>query len=197
MARLAIPVYGLRPSPPEPGKETILKGWPYPRSGDALAWVEAPSAVVTVRSVPVLPNRGNCTDASGTRTMVLVPGRENPRPGVTPSRHSLALRLTPRNVVVPEIQALRAEPTQMETYGVLGLRPRSSVKQSAFGARAYRPHLKICRSRNRTPQDLTVFGKPEAGSLRSEPSIALSSRPSAVTADPYYAVAGIETEWQR
>ena len=197
MARLAIPVYGLRPSPPETGRETILKGWAYPRSGDALAWVEAPSAAVAVRAVPVLPNRGNCTDASGTRTMVLVSGRENPRPGVIPSRHSLTVRLTPRNVVVPEIQALRADPTKMEMYGVLGIRPCSSVKQSAFGARAYRPHLKICRSLNRTPQDLTVFGEPEAGSLCSEPSIAVARRPSAVTADQYCAVAGIETEWQR
>ena len=81
MVRLAIPVYGLRPSPPETGRETILKGWSYPRFGDALAWVEAPSAAVAVRSVPVLPNRGNCTDASGTRTMVLVPGREKSETG--------------------------------------------------------------------------------------------------------------------
>ena len=42
---------------------------------------------------------------SETRTMVLVPGGENPRRGVIPSQHSLALRLTTRNVAVPEIQS--------------------------------------------------------------------------------------------
>ena len=61
-------------------------------------------------------------DLAETRTMVLVPGGENPRAGVIPSRHSLALRLTTRNVAVPEIQALRAEITQMQTDDVLGAR---------------------------------------------------------------------------
>ena len=45
-------------------------------------------------------------DLVETRTMVLVPGGENLRRGVIPSQHSLAFRLTTRNVAVPEIQAL-------------------------------------------------------------------------------------------
>ena len=78
------------------------------------------------------------------------------------------------------------------------LRPRSSVKQSTFGARAYRPHLKICRSQQpKLLRTSPFFGKPEAGSLCSEPSIAVARRRSAVTADQYCAVASIETEWQR
>ena len=91
--------------------------------------------------------------------MVLVPGGENPRSGVVPSQHSLALRLTTRNVAVPEIQALRAELTQMETLDVLGTRTRSTRSRNAFGARTYQTHLKICEPRNGAPIDLNVFGK--------------------------------------
>ena len=67
-----------------------------------------------------------------TRTMVLVPRGENPRLGVIPSRHSLALRHTRRNVAVPEIQALRAELT------VHSLRDTSSRRGSMLGARRTR-----------------------------------------------------------
>ena len=81
-------------------------------------------------------------DLAETRTMVLVPGGENPRRGVIPGRHSLALRLTTRNVAVPEIQALRAELTQMETDDVLGARAGSTRRRNAFGARHYQPHLR-------------------------------------------------------
>ena len=98
-------------------------------------------------------------DLAETRTMVLVPGGENPRPGVDPSQHSLALRLTTRNLAVPEIQALRAELTEMETDDVLGTRARSSRRRNAFGARHYQPHLKICEPRNGAPKNLSVVGK--------------------------------------
>ena len=90
--------------------------------------------------------------------MVLVPGGENPRHGIVPSRHSLALRLTRRNVAVPEIQALRADLTKMETLGVLGSRGPSSPSKSAFGARSYQPHIKICLPANGAPQDLSALG---------------------------------------
>ena len=104
-------------------------------------------------------------DVAETRTMVLVPGGENPRRGVIPSRHSLALRLTTRNVAVPEIQKLRAELTEMETDDVLGARAGSTRRRNAFGARHYQPHLKICGPRNGAPQDLTEFGKHLRASL--------------------------------
>jgi len=98
-------------------------------------------------------------DLAETRTMVLVPGGENPRPGVIPSRHSLALRLTTRNSAIPEIQSLRAELAQMETDDVIGPRARSTRNRNAFGARYYQPHLKVCEPRNAAPQNLTEFGK--------------------------------------
>ena len=98
-------------------------------------------------------------DLAETRTMVLVPGGENPRPGVTPSRHSLALRLTTRNSAISEIQALRAELTQMETDDVIGTRARSTRNRNAFGARYYQPHLKICEPRNGAPPNLAEFGR--------------------------------------
>ena len=97
--------------------------------------------------------------------MVLVPGGENPRAGVIPSRHSLALRLTTRNVAVPEIQALRAEITQMQTDDVLGARAGSTRRRNAFGARHYQPHLKLCGPNNGAPQNLTEFGEPIRASL--------------------------------
>ena len=104
-------------------------------------------------------------DLAETRTMVLVPGGENLRRGVIPSQHSLALRLTTRNVAVPQIQALRAELTEMETDGVLGARAGSTRRRNAFGARHYQPHLKICGSHNGAPQNLTESGKHLRASL--------------------------------
>ena len=104
-------------------------------------------------------------DLAEIRTMVLVPGGENPRQGVIPSQHSLALRLTTRNVAVPEIQALRAEFAQLETDDVLGARAGSTRRRNAFGARHYQPHLKICGPRNGAPQNLTKFGKHLRASL--------------------------------
>ena len=97
--------------------------------------------------------------------MVLVPGGENPRSGVVPSQHSLALRLTTRNLAVPEIQALRGELMQLETDDVLGTRDRSTRTRNAFGARHYQPHLKICGPHNGAPQNLTRFGKHLRASL--------------------------------
>ena len=97
-------------------------------------------------------------DLAETRTMVLAPGGENPRPGLVPSRRSLALRLTRRNVAVPEIQALRAGFLRMETPEVLGARARSSRSRNAFGARSYQPHLKVCRPGNGAPLNLRVLG---------------------------------------
>ena len=104
-------------------------------------------------------------DFAETRTMVLVPGGENPRRGVAPSQHSLALRLTTRNVAVPEIQALRAELTEMETDDGLGARAGSTRRRNAFGARHYQPHLKVCGPHNGAPQNLTEFGKHLRASL--------------------------------
>ena len=97
--------------------------------------------------------------------MVLVPGGDNLRRGVIPSQHSLAFRLTTRNVAVPEIQAFRAEITQMETDDVLGARAGSTRRRNAFGARHYQPHLKICGPHNEAPQNLTEFGKHLRASL--------------------------------
>ena len=94
-----------------------------------------------------------------TRAMVLVPGGENSRPGIIPARHSLALRITTRNLAAPEIQTLRAELTRMETLDVLGTRTRSTRRRSAFGARRYQPHLKICGPHNGAPQNLTEIGE--------------------------------------
>ena len=104
-------------------------------------------------------------DLAETRTMVLVPGGENPRQGVIPSQHSLALRLTTRNVAVPEIQALRAELAGMETDDVLGVRTGSTRRRNAFGARQYQPHVKICGPHNGAPQNLTGLGKHLRASL--------------------------------
>jgi len=98
-------------------------------------------------------------DLGETRTMVLVPGGENPKRGVIPNEHSLALRLTTRNVAVPEIRALRAELTQLETDAVLGTRARSTARRNAFGARHYQPHVKICEPRNGASLNLTEFGR--------------------------------------
>lgn len=97
-------------------------------------------------------------DVAETRTMVLVPGGENPRPGVFPSHQSLALRLTRRNAAIPEIHKLRDELTAMETPMILGTRHSSTRNRNAFGARAYQPHIKICKPGNQAPEDLRIIG---------------------------------------
>ena len=93
-------------------------------------------------------------DVAEMRTMVLVPGGENPRPGVKPSRRSLALRLTRRNCAIPDIQALRGELTCRETSAILGNRPGSSRNRSAFGARNFQPHIKFA---NRTTMHQRIY----------------------------------------
>ena len=61
--------FGSRPvTSPMLAPETLLtpaRALPYARSGDTLAWVEAPLVAVAVRSVPAHPNRDDWTDATG------------------------------------------------------------------------------------------------------------------------------------
>ena len=90
--------------------------------------------------------------------MVLVPSGENPKPGLQPSRHSLALRLTSRNSAISDIQTLRRELTVFETPTVLGKRSGSSHRKNAFGSRNFQPHLKICNPNNNAPDDLRLLG---------------------------------------
>ena len=114
------------------------------------------------RTIPTLePTRREVDflcNVAETRMMVLAPGGENPRPGVAPNHHSLALRLTRRNLAIQHIQALRSKLTHMETEPMLGVRPPSSKTRNAFGARNFQPHIKICRANNGAPQDLGIVG---------------------------------------
>ena len=97
-------------------------------------------------------------DIEETRLMVLSPGGENPRNHLVPHKLSLALRLTKRNIAIPSIHELRHELIQLESSYILGKRRASSRNRSAFGARNYQPHIKICGPRNNAPSNLRIIG---------------------------------------
>ena len=91
--------------------------------------------------------------------MVMAPGGENPRPELDPSRRSVGLRLTKRNVAIPKIQALRAGFFKYETPRVLGSRPPSTAWRNAFGSRHYQPHVTLLRPRPRVLIELPELGE--------------------------------------
>ena len=98
-------------------------------------------------------------DVKETRFMVLAPGGENPRPELVPSKRSVGIRLTRRNIAVPHIQKLRREMSSRETPRIIGRRTPSTAKYSCFGARRYQPHIKLLRPGSEIDRDMTELGK--------------------------------------
>jgi len=107
--------------------------------------------------------------ASDTRFMVMAPGGENPRPNIDPAYRKVGIRIQRQSVAMAEIQALRQRLIEYETPVVLGNRPRSTARTSAFGARSFQAHLGLIRAGSGVNRDLTLLGAPfraRVGNLR-------------------------------
>jgi hypothetical protein len=71
--------------------------------------------------------------------MVFAPGGENPKLNIDAAHRSVGIRLTKRNLAIPEILLLRRHFFQFETVDVLGSLKKSSDWTNAFGARRFQP----------------------------------------------------------
>ena len=112
-----------------------------------------PGLVVWSRAVSIR------ADLTETRFMVLAPGGENPRPELEPHRQSVGIRLTKRNIAIPQILELRRAIYAFETQKVLGRRHMTSDWVNAFGARHFQPHVKLIWPGSGTHHDLAIIGK--------------------------------------
>ena len=98
-------------------------------------------------------------DIAETRFMVLAPGGENPRPELEPTRRSVGIRLTRRNLAIDGILALRRNLYIRETAEVTKGRKATTDWTNAFGARHYQPHIKLLRPGSGVDRDLTKIGE--------------------------------------
>lgn len=98
-------------------------------------------------------------DALETRFMVLAPGGENPRPELEPSRRSVGIRLTRRNLAIKHVQRLRESIYSLETPAITSSRKPTSAWTNCFGARHYQPHIKLLRPGSEIDSDLTNLGE--------------------------------------
>lgn len=96
--------------------------------------------------------------ASELRAMAMAPGGENPRVDIDPTRTSVGVRIRRAEGAASPIERLRSRFLAFETEAVLGRRPPSTRRTSAFGARSYQPHLTLLRAGAIRDPDLSKFG---------------------------------------
>jgi hypothetical protein len=95
-----------------------------------------------------------------TRFMVMAPGRENPRSDIEPSKNMVGIRIHRQSSAIAQILALRQRLLVYETRRVLGSRPPSTNKVSAFGARWFQPHMVVLRPGSGVQHELNRIGQP-------------------------------------
>lgn len=98
--------------------------------------------------------------ACETRFMVMAPGGENPRPYLDPSVRKVGIRIHRKSIAMPHILSFREQLLKFETPSILGKRPPSTHRTSAFGARSFQPHMALLRAGSGVPRDLTRLGIP-------------------------------------
>jgi len=96
--------------------------------------------------------------ASDTRFMVMAPGGENPRPNIEPASRKVEVRIQRQSAGMPAIQVLRQRLIEFETPLILGYRPKSTARSSAFGARSFQAHIGLIRAGSGIDRDLTLLG---------------------------------------
>jgi hypothetical protein len=105
--------------------------------------------------------------AADTRFMVMYPGGENPRPTIDPAAHSVGIRVLRRSVALSDILVYRRRLVRHETRRILRNRAPSSDKTSAFGARAFQPHMTILKPGGACTRDLKTLAEPFRAALGS------------------------------
>ncbi len=95
---------------------------------------------------------------SETHFMPLVPGGENPRDDIDVRVHPVGIRLTKRNLAIPEIQKLREQMYRLETKIVVGKRKPTTAWTNCFGSRKYQPHIEFLRRWHKTKTSLPEIG---------------------------------------
>lgn len=93
------------------------------------------------------------------RMMALAPGGENPRPDIDPRNCLIGLRIRRAQGAADGIETIRQRFFIYETRQVLGSRPPSGARRSAFGARSYQPHITVLKAGAVTDADLSKIGK--------------------------------------
>tara|TARA_B110000858_G_scaffold154176_1_gene175830 strand:+ start:81 stop:632 length:552 start_codon:yes stop_codon:yes gene_type:complete len=99
-------------------------------------------------------------DVKETRFMVFAPGGENPREDINPNNSSVGIRLTRRNIAIPEIIKLRRSIYKNEDEIMLkGRRNQTSDWKNSFGSSHFQAHIKMIRPGSNINKDLTLLGK--------------------------------------
>ena len=92
------------------------------------------------------------------RLMVMAPGGENPRPEHDPAGLNVGVRLQRADPGCQAILELREQFYPYETPEVLGPRPPSTARSSAFGSHHYQPHVTLLRPKSGIDRDLANLG---------------------------------------
>ncbi len=96
--------------------------------------------------------------AAETRFMPMTPRGENPRPEIEPARYPIGIRIHRQSTAMPAVQLYRSRLLKYETPAVLGGRKPSTHKRSAFGARAFQPHVSLLYAESGIDPDLKPIG---------------------------------------
>lgn len=94
-----------------------------------------------------------------TRFMVMAPGGENPRPDLDPATRKVGVRIHRQSPALKDIHHIRKRLLNYETDEVLGRRPPSTLKRSAFGARYYQAHMTLIHAGSGIDRNLSKMGK--------------------------------------
>lgn len=95
-------------------------------------------------------------DILESRFMVLAPGGENPSKKFKPNDCSVGIRLTKRNIAIPNILKIRRQIYKNEP--IFKKRKNTTDWINAFGSRNYQPHIKLLRPGSNVNDNLTLIG---------------------------------------
>ena len=96
--------------------------------------------------------------AGDARFMIMSPGGEIPRPDMNPADLVVGIRIHRQSAAMLAIYVLRGRLFRYEDEHILGGRSPSTMRTSAFGARAFQPHMSILKADSGIDRDLTAVG---------------------------------------
>lgn len=107
---------------------------------------------------PMLESANVVLPAEETRFMVLAPGGENPKPHLNPAKKKVGVRIHKQSTARNDILRFRDRLLKFESSQVLGSRPKSTHRRTAFGARMFQPHVALLKPGSRVDRDLRTIG---------------------------------------